>query len=224
MPLTKYEQIWLRDVLGKTGFYKFLSPPEIEQLHDRMSVLSYEQGEKIIKEGAAGGAFYILAHGRVGIVKESEKGGQQSLAEIEGANFFGEISLLTAAPRTTSVVAIEDVKLFTIGKRDFADLFMRNPQIKKILEKHGRDRSTDTRRKAHKDTFEPADTMEGKKAPFAERILGTFKQLVAPAAAPGSTAFRTGIIDDSEAEEQVQQISDLLRREKSDNWLVNNDT
>jgi CRP-like cAMP-binding protein len=231
MALTKLEQIWLRDVLGRTGFFKFLSPPEIELLYDRMAVLSYEKGEKIIKEGAAGGAFYILSHGRVGIIKESE--GSLSLGEIDGGNFFGEISLLTAAPRTTSVVALEDVKLFTIGKKDFADIFLRNGQIKKILEKHGKARSDDTQKKIRRKN--PAQGKPG--IPLAERIIGTFRQLVAPATTTASSSYKTRMLDkyeereypfktrlfeEVEAEQQVQHISELLKKRK-DNWLVNKD-
>jgi CRP-like cAMP-binding protein len=223
MPLKRLEQIWMRDVLGKTGFYKFLNPREIEQLHEKMNVLSYEKGEKIIREGTPGGAFYILAHGKVGIVKESEGGETIPLAEIEGANFFGETSLLASAPRTTSVVALEDVKLFSIGRPDFAEIFMKNLQIKNILEKRSKARAEDTKKKVGKGSPAKEEVVEAEKQPhgpsFAERFLGTIKQLFVPLSPSASKKAP----DDGVAEEQVQQISSLLQKDRGNNLFNGND-
>ncbi len=53
--------------------------------------------------------------------------------------------------------------------------------------------------------------------------MGTFKQLIAPPALSDTPAYRTRLIDDSEAEEQVRHISHLLEKDRSDNWIVNPD-
>jgi CRP-like cAMP-binding protein len=227
MPLKRLEQIWMRDVLGKTGFYKFLSPKEIEHLHEKMNVLSYEKGEKIIREGTPGGAFYILAHGKVGIMKEGEGGDSIPLAEIEGANFFGETSLLASAPRTTSVVALEDVKLFSIGRPDFCEIFMKNPQIKIILERRSKARSEDTKKKVYRETPARDELAEMDRGPagvsFAGRILGTIKQFFVPLSPQGASSRKARTPDDSAAEEQVQKISTLLEKDRLDNWFTSRD-
>lgn len=156
MALTRFEQIWLRDVLGKTGFYRYLSKQEINKLHEKMNVVTYEKGERIIKEGTSGGAFYILAQGKVSVVKEDCNKENVPIAEIDSMNFFGEISLISSSPRITSVIAAEDVKVFVIGKQDFADIFMNNPNIQKILRSHSKVRSYDTMKKIQKRISEKA--------------------------------------------------------------------
>jgi CRP-like cAMP-binding protein len=57
-----------------------------------------------------------------------------TLARLKEGDFFGEISLLTAKPRTASVKALQPAELLRLDKKDFDPITVNHPEIKKILE------------------------------------------------------------------------------------------
>ena len=81
---------------------------------DKMRNISFKTGERLIAEGDAGGAMYIIQRGRVRVTR-----GGQLLAELTDNNFFGEISLLTDEPRTATVTALEDTQCWVLSRGDF---------------------------------------------------------------------------------------------------------
>lgn len=81
-------------------------------------------GEHIIEKGEIGDSLYVIAAGRVR-VHESER----NLREMSQHEFFGELSLLDAEPRSASVTAVERTRLFRLGQDDFYALMSEQPEI-----------------------------------------------------------------------------------------------
>ncbi len=78
----------------------------------------------IIQEGEPGDALYFVVEGKVRV----EKGGRQ-VAELGEREVFGEMALLDAGPRSSTVVAAADVVLLRITRDDFADLMRERPEV-----------------------------------------------------------------------------------------------
>jgi CRP/FNR family transcriptional regulator/CRP/FNR family cyclic AMP-dependent transcriptional regulator len=74
---------------------------------------TFEDGECIVSEGSLGRAMYIVAEGRVRIVKSSE-GGDVTLGYIERGDFFGEMSLLESLPRYADAFAVGATRVLVI--------------------------------------------------------------------------------------------------------------
>ena len=54
---------------------------------------------------------------------------------MKAGDFFGEIALITGAPRTATVTATEPVRTLVLTQRDFRTLLRREPEIQaKVLE------------------------------------------------------------------------------------------
>jgi CRP-like cAMP-binding protein len=51
------------------------------------------------------------------------------LAKLEPGQFFGELSLLTGAPRTATIRAEEDSETLRLEKKDFKDILDRFPHL-----------------------------------------------------------------------------------------------
>lgn len=135
MSLNRSHQVLLIETLNRIGFYTHFSQEELINILKRTrNVMNFKKGDYIIKEGVCGGMFYLLAKGRVSVMKKNQDGKKIAFAEIEDADFFGEISLLDGCNRITSIMAEDDVFVFMIGNDDFQDLFIKNPKIKSMIE------------------------------------------------------------------------------------------
>src|SRR5688572_26287796 len=69
---------------------------------------------------------FVVLQGRVRVVLEPSG---QEVAMIPAGGFFGEMSMLTGAPRTATVRALEDSVVMEIVASTFKDLATANPAI-----------------------------------------------------------------------------------------------
>ena len=69
----------------------------------------YKEGENVIQEGGKGDHFYVVHDGVVQVTQYSSSLGQSvELDQLASGQYFGEIALLTAAPRTASVAVVSE--------------------------------------------------------------------------------------------------------------------
>jgi CRP-like cAMP-binding protein len=76
--------------------------------------MSVVPGETIIERGEIGDAFYVIASGRVEVLKDGRVIGSRGPGE-----YFGEIALLMDVPRTATVVAKTPVRVFRLDREGF---------------------------------------------------------------------------------------------------------
>ena len=82
-----------------------------------MREVTFTEGQEIVAKGEVATCLYIIHTGEVGVYDQF-----QSLARLGKGNFFGELALLDAEPRSATVVALSDVSLLRIDQDDFYDL------------------------------------------------------------------------------------------------------
>jgi CRP-like cAMP-binding protein len=126
--------------LPEIPLFSDLPPDAFIALFERCPLKRLVEGEKVIQQGTVGDAFYVICEGKVRVVRE-EAGVERELATLEHGAFFGEMALLSGAPRTASVVsASEDTQLLEISAPVLADLSTLYPQIAQALKKFCRQR------------------------------------------------------------------------------------
>ncbi|MBN1769674.1 MAG: cyclic nucleotide-binding domain-containing protein [Deltaproteobacteria bacterium] len=76
---------------------------------------SFPAGERILREGDAGDAAYVVLRGRCRAFRGTDAGGE-TLEEIGPGEVFGEVAILTRQPRTASVEALEPVTVLEITR------------------------------------------------------------------------------------------------------------
>jgi MFS family permease len=90
-----------------------LSVAAKERLAAHLVPLSVQAGELVIRAGDAGDRFYIVDDGELDI----DADGRHSTAG--SADYFGEIALLHDVPRTATVKALTDTRLYVLERGDF---------------------------------------------------------------------------------------------------------
>jgi len=102
-----------------------LSPAVRHELAASSPLATYGSGEAIVRQGEAGQSMFVVCSGAVQVVLEPTR---QEIARIERGGYFGEMSLLTGAPRSATVLAIGDVTVVEIDAELFRRLAVENPQ------------------------------------------------------------------------------------------------
>jgi CRP-like cAMP-binding protein len=102
------------------------------------STANYAPSERVFEQGELGTEMFIILEGTVDIVKHIS-GESHLLSRLEKGDFFGEMALLEAAPRTADAIAGSDVKVLVINGSQFDDMLRRNPEIAvRIIRKYSK--------------------------------------------------------------------------------------
>ncbi len=110
-----------------------LSDDFLDRLRSRVSLVAFEPGQVICKEGEAADAFYLI---RIGFVRVSRNfpGGEMVLAYLSRGNAFGEMGLLGEGQREATCAAMDHVEVVKIGADDFAAMVSEFPEVRSRLE------------------------------------------------------------------------------------------
>ncbi len=109
-----------------------------EAFVETVKALHYKRvagGTKLLVEGQAGDTLLVLASGHVRV----EKGGTQ-LARLGPGMVFGEMALLTGAPRSATVIADGEAEVFELARKDVEALAKSKPRVAEELVEYCRKR------------------------------------------------------------------------------------
>jgi CRP-like cAMP-binding protein len=127
-------------VLPEIPLFSDLPRDAFIALFERCPLHRVALGTRLIEQGSRGNAFYVICAGRVRIVRESPEGARELAVLGEGA-FFGEMALLSGAPRSASAVAAaDDTQVLEIPAHVLADLSGLYPQVARALRRFCRQR------------------------------------------------------------------------------------
>lgn len=102
------------------------------------SQLAYSAGERIFSQGELGTEMYIIQEGEVEIVKHIG-GESHTLSHLEKGDFFGEMAILEAMPRTADAVAVTEVRVVAINGSRFDEMLRKNPEVAvRIIRKYSK--------------------------------------------------------------------------------------
>jgi len=114
----------IADLLQKVEIFKNIPPDFLNILSASLEAVSYKEGTQIIHKGEEGDSMFIILKGMVKIHDD-----EHVVATMEAGNYFGEFSLLDAAPRSMSVTAIRDVTTIAIKRDMFFNLLQNQPDV-----------------------------------------------------------------------------------------------
>ena len=127
-----------------------LSDDFLDHLRSRITLVPFEPGAIICREGEAADAFYLV---RIGFVKISRRfpGGEMVLAYLSRGDAFGEMGLLGEGVREATCTALDHVEAVRISAEDFRSMTDRFPEIRqRLLQVSGERRAANV---AHAEAF-----------------------------------------------------------------------
>ncbi len=80
----------------------------------------FTEGRPVILEGdTTVEKFYIVARGKVAVLKRQEDGTDKQIATLQEGDYFGEVALLRDAPRNATIRTLTPCILLTLQRRQF---------------------------------------------------------------------------------------------------------
>ena len=101
-------------LLRSLPLFSPLGAPALEGLARGLAELQAPAGTVVVREGEPGDRFYVVAEGELDV---SARG--RELRTIGRGDGFGEIALLENVPRTATVTALTDSRLYSLDKPSF---------------------------------------------------------------------------------------------------------
>jgi small-conductance mechanosensitive channel/CRP-like cAMP-binding protein len=117
-----------RASLRKQPFLQLLEEAQLEKLLTQAKFLRFGRREKVIAQGAAGESMFILLNGEAHVHVQAN-GTDTLVATLRAGDYCGEMSLLTGAPRSATVLAGTDCEMWEIGKEVLAEVLQQNESL-----------------------------------------------------------------------------------------------
>jgi CRP-like cAMP-binding protein len=109
-----------------------LAPPLLQKLLLALQLREFPAGGYVVRQGEDGVEAFLLARGMLNVVRESDEG-PTVLAVLGPGALFGEMALVSNAPRAASVVAVEPAQVFAAPRASLEALAAREPTIGRAL-------------------------------------------------------------------------------------------
>jgi CRP-like cAMP-binding protein len=126
--------------LPRIPIFSDLGPEAFVALTEGLSVKRLVAGEAVITEGETGTDFYVVGSGRLSVKRRDEKGEQVVLGHLGEGEFFGEMAMLSGAPRSATVEALETAEVLVLSAEVLRALAGRHPHLVDSLRRFYRQR------------------------------------------------------------------------------------
>lgn len=116
-------------ILRNSSIFSSLNEEEIGDLADITVEHTVHSGKFVFWEGDAPDWLYIVAQGRVKVLKHSSLGKEFVIAFFGPGEMFGEIAVLENKPYPASAQAVAETKVLGIKRKDFLSFFAHHPEV-----------------------------------------------------------------------------------------------
>jgi CRP-like cAMP-binding protein len=126
--------------LPRIPLFSSLTREEFLEVLEKIQLLRFDVGDRIIREGEPGDAFYIIARGSARVTKKDPQGREIELSIIREGEFFGEFAFFSRSYRHASVTVAEEMEALKITWEDLEEILSRYPRLRQALIEFYRER------------------------------------------------------------------------------------
>lgn len=120
---------WLKSL----PFFRQVDDAVIARIRRMFATERSPQDRTIIYEGDPGDKFYIIVRGRVIAEKKTPKGPEDRAVLLDDGDYFGEVALLRATPRTASVRTVTPCVFLTLSNEQFHEVLSEIPGLEQAM-------------------------------------------------------------------------------------------
>jgi CRP-like cAMP-binding protein len=123
----------LEALLAGVPIFALLAPAEVGELARAARPLTLGPTERLVVQGHDGDSLFVLAEGELEVLLRCDGGEDVVVDTLSKGAVVGEMSLLTGAPRTATVRALDGAVVYEIGTRQYGPLLGDHPELLEVL-------------------------------------------------------------------------------------------
>jgi CRP-like cAMP-binding protein len=111
-------------LLTKAPLFDGLPQTHLRKIAKVTGVWNGSEGKELVKEGVAGSVFFVILDGSAKVIRRG-----RTINHLGPGDFLGEMSILTDAPRSASVMAETAMTCLTLSAADLRAVLLQEPAI-----------------------------------------------------------------------------------------------
>ena len=117
----------LADTIRSVLIFSALSREDVAKVLGKLEEIVFGTGETIVRQGDQGDSFYLIQSGAVQVVVDSGAGNSEVLAILGAGDWFGEMALLSGEPRSATIQAVKETRVWRLRREEWDDLIEKHP-------------------------------------------------------------------------------------------------
>ncbi|MCF6284078.1 MAG: cyclic nucleotide-binding domain-containing protein [Candidatus Hydrogenedentes bacterium] len=114
--------------IERVSLFDGLKREEVAKIFAKGMTMHVVAGEDIFVKGTIGNQMYVVLGGKLAVFD-----GKKCLAELRTGDMFVEMALVNKEPRSATVTAVNDSRLFVLSETTFERLMTKRAAIKILL-------------------------------------------------------------------------------------------
>jgi CRP/FNR family transcriptional regulator len=161
-------------LIRRVPLFAELSSQELERIARVAVPRSFPKGVRVLHEGDASDACYIVRSGDLRVTREHPDGRAIALATLGPGDIFGELAMIDGGTRSASVEALTECELLALPATDVRNLLRSNAEITTKLVVALTRRVRESNERISRQSFQTVPS----------RVAGVLSQLIADETAP----------------------------------------
>jgi len=116
------------EFIRRVPIFAACSDEALSTIEASLQSVAVAAGALVFRQGDQGDEMYIVARGQLRVVSDAETE-KVVFAHLGPGEFFGEMAVITGAPRSAAVIATTDAALWRLRKADFEAILRQHPKI-----------------------------------------------------------------------------------------------
>lgn len=117
----------LADTIRNIPLFSGLSREDVAKIMGNLVEVEFSAGATIFCQGERGDALYLIQSGAVQVTLRLAEGRTETIAVLGPQEYFGEMALLSSAPRSANVTTVKDAVLWKLSRESWDDLITKHP-------------------------------------------------------------------------------------------------
>jgi len=116
-------------LLGTFALFRGLSPAILARIAGAFGIERHPAGAVVFREGEAGDKLFLIVQGTVRISQRLGTAGEEALAILHAGDYFGDMALIDAHPRSADAIVDEETVAYTIRRHEFLKLLRGDAEL-----------------------------------------------------------------------------------------------
>jgi len=117
------------EALRAVPLFERLDDHDLQKIATAAVVRSFPKNSIVITEGDNSNSLYLILSGEVKVFVSDEDGKTNTVNRLGAGDYFGELSLIDAEPRSASVATLTTCKMSIVSRAFLFDYIESNPRV-----------------------------------------------------------------------------------------------